>query len=370
LLHTWSLSVEEQFYVFWPAFLWLVARNTGRRWHPYLFASLGIVSLVLNYVWVTGNFDANYASSLFFLTPFRMFELSMGAMALYAAPIVASRRWLCEIGMAAGLGLIGYTAFAYSDDLVFPYYYALIPCVGAFLVIVSGRSALFGWLLTNRVAVGIGVISYSLYLVHWPALIFYEQYKFGELNRVEYVAGFGLTIALAALMYFAVEKPFRRNAPTRSNRAPQRTFVLSSLGTMAVLGAIGVHVGTSDGWVWRNPNAMMATEIADGKQRRFNLVQAGCQITGLENRTLCKVERPAQILVFGDSHEVEGYNAMAAIYGGDPAVNLISFGAFNGCDVQFKASVPFSTVDGCSARVALLNDARFVGSLTGGFHQH
>jgi len=134
---------------------------------------------------------------------------------------------------------------------------------------------------------------------------------------------------------------------------------------MAVLGAIGVHVGTSDGWVWRNPNAMTATEIADGKQRRFNLVQAGCQITGLENRTLCKVERPAQILVFGDSHEVEGYNAMAAIYGGDPAVNLISFGAFNGCDVQFKASVPFSTVDGCSARVALLNDARFVGSLKG-----
>jgi peptidoglycan/LPS O-acetylase OafA/YrhL len=371
LLHTWSLGVEEQFYLFWPAFLWLVTRSTKRSWHPYVLASVGLGSLLLNQIWVGGKFDVAYVSSIFFLTPFRMFELCMGAMALYAAPVFVSRRWLYELGMAAGLILIGYSVFAYSDRLVFPYYYALVPCVGAFLVILSGHSRFFGRVLTNPVAVGIGLISYSMYLVHWPTLIFYEHYKFHkhynfeQLRGAEDIGVFVLTILLAMLMYFFVEKPFRRNAPTRSSFAPQRVFVLSSLGTMAAIGLIGFQIATSAGWVWRNPRALTATEIADGKQRRFNLSLAGCNITVLNDSTVCRMERPVQILVFGDSHEPDGYNAFSALYGKDPAVNLISFGAFNGCDLQFGASGPFSTVEGCRARLAQLTDVAFVSSLKG-----
>lgn len=365
LLHTWSLSVEDQFYLFWPVFLYLLARVTARRWHPYALASLGIASLALNYVWVMEKFDPEYASTIFFLPPFRVFELCIGAMALTAAPFFASRRWLNEPGMAIGLVLIGCSTLLYSDALVFPYYHALLPCIGAFLVIVSGQSRLFSWILTNPAAVGIGLISYSMYLLHWPALIFYEHYKFGRLNRREYLAGFLLTTLLATLMYFYVEKPFRRSAPAPVHSPLQRTFVLSTLGIMALVALIGLQINASDGWVWRSPGALTATEIADGKQRRFNLVHAGCKITNLADAAFCKLDRPIQILVFGDSHEVDGYNAFSAIYRGDPAINLISFGAFNGCEVQFGATGPFSNVDHCRGRVALLNDATFVSSLKG-----
>jgi peptidoglycan/LPS O-acetylase OafA/YrhL len=365
LLHTWSLSVEDQFYLFWPALLWLVTRSTQRRWHPHVLGALGIASLALNYLWVLGRFDPGYASSIFFLTPFRMFELCIGAMALYAAPAVASRRWLAESGMVVGLALIGYSVFAYSDRLLFPYYYALVPCAGAFLVIVSGPSRVFGWILTNRVAVGIGLISYSMYLIHWPALVFYEHYRFHELAAREYIVVFALTTVLALAMYSLVEKPFRRNAPTRVNPAPQRTFVLASLATMAAVGLLGVEIGTSAGWVWRNPSALTATAVAEGKRRRFALFTGACNVMTLSDSQTCKLDRPVQILVFGDSHEPDGLNMFAAMYGSDPQVNLITFGAFNGCELQFDPSGPFSTEDSCRGRLAVLNNPKFVSALTG-----
>ena len=116
------------------------------------------------HVWVAGHFDPKFRSTIFFLTPFRMFELCLGAMALQADIRPLRARYLYDAAMALGLALIGYAAVTFTDALIFPYYWALIPCAGTFLVIVSGRALVVGALLTNRVAVGIGLISYSLYL--------------------------------------------------------------------------------------------------------------------------------------------------------------------------------------------------------------
>ena len=364
LLHTWSLAVEEQFYLFWPAFLWFVARRTARRWHPYLIAALGIVSLLLNYIWVVCNFDPKYRSTIFYLTPFRIFELAMGGMAIYTASVFWSRRWVQEIGMAAGLTMIGYATVNFSDDLVFPDYYALVPCFGAFLVIVSGQSRLLGRILTNSIAVGIGLISYSMYLAHWPALVFYEHYKSGDLARRESVGLFALTVVAAALIYRFVETPFRRRAPSLVDPPSQRRFVVSCLTTAALLAIIGVQIGASNGWAWRDPKALTATAVAEGKQRRFDLFLPGCLMGNLAGAS-CRLDRPSQLLFLGDSHEPDGYNSFAEIYHDSPDVNLVAFGSFNDCNVQFDASGPFSSAGVCSARVATLRDPKFVSSLTG-----
>ena len=363
LLHTWSLGVEEQFYLFWPAFLWFVASRTDRRRHPYLIAAVGVVSLLLNGIWVRGNFDLNFRSTIFFLTPFRMFELALGGMAMFTASIARSRRWPQEIAMAAGLALIGYATVTYRDDLVFPYYLALVPCFGAFLVIVSGESRLAGRILTNRIAVGIGLISYSMYLVHWPALVFYEHYRFDDPGRRGYVGLFVLTVVTAALMHRFVETPFRRQAPSAVHAFPQRRFVVSCLSTALLIAMIGGQIGASSGWVWRDPRALTATAVAEGKKRRFDLFNAGCIMWNMASPS-CRFDRPSQILFLGDSHEPDGYNAFAEIYGDSPTVNLVAFGSFNDCNVQFDASGPFSKVGVCSARVAILRDPKFVSSLT------
>ncbi|RLA49202.1 MAG: hypothetical protein DRQ97_01665 [Gammaproteobacteria bacterium] len=367
LLHTWSLSVEEQFYLIWPALLWFFAQRSGSGSQFYVLAIVGVGSFGLNYLWVSGHFDAQYASTIFYLTPFRIFELVIGAMAIFAAPLFPGRRWLHEVGMLIGLVLIAYSVTAYSDDIIFPYYYALIPCLGAFAVILSRESRSFGWLVSNPLAVGIGLISYSMYLIHWPALVFYEYYKFEALGQFEYAALFLLTTLLSVLMYFFVEKPLRRAAPTRSNPSPQRAFVLCSGAAMIVIALMGAHVHVSQGRTWGNANALSAMRVTEGKNRRFELVKSGCNLTRLDQPRYCKMDRPYQILVIGNSHEPDGYNIFARIYGRDPAVNLISFGTFNLCDIEMTAAGPVSVKKDkrCIERVALLNDQSFVSQLDG-----
>jgi len=213
LLHTWSLSVEEQFYLFWPAILWFFARGSSPRRQFTILAILGSVSFALNYLWVNGQFDLEFRATIFYLTPFRIFELVIGGMAIFLPRIIPPGQWLHELLMTTGLTLIAYAVFSYSDLMVFPYLAALAPCLGALLVIVSPGSRIVGALLTNRLAVGIGLISYSLYLIHWPMLVFYEYYTLIPLTQSEYVALFVLSCVLAVLMYFFVEKPFRKNAP-------------------------------------------------------------------------------------------------------------------------------------------------------------
>ncbi len=367
LLHTWSLSVEEQFYLFWPALLWFITLKSNRQLLPLIFIMLGIASLAINYIWVLGNFDVDFSSTIFYLTPFRVFEFTIGALAIFAAPLIASKRLFQELGMSAGLLLIGYSTFAFSDKLIFPYYYALVPCLGAFFVIISKESRFIGQVLTNPVSVGIGLISYSLYLVHWPVLIFYEYYSFEPITGIEKITLLAVVASLATLMYFFVEKPFRKNAPTRTNPAPQKSFVLASLSVMAVSGLIGIQIGASSGWSWRQPNALTATTVNEGKKRRFEFTSKGCNLTRLDDPTYCDVNKSQQILVIGNSHEPDGYNAFTTVYKNNPAVNLISFGTFNRCDVQFNDSGPFSKINDrdCAQRVALLNDEVFISSLDG-----
>ena len=367
LLHTWSLSVEEQFYLFWPALLWIFARNATPRRQFMVLAILGATSFALNYYWVSGKFDADYASTIFYLTPFRIFELVIGGLAVFSSRILPNTQWLHELTMAAGLSLIAYAVFGYSDDIVFPYLLALPPCIGALLVIVSRESRIISWLLTNRPAVGVGLISYSLYLIHWPVLVFYQYYKFEPLDTLEVGSLFALSLVLSILMYFFVEKPFRKNSPARHNALPQKVFVFTSISTMLVIGVIGFQIGQSDGRTWMNGNALSINEVAAGKQRRFRKMRSACNMLRLDQPEYCKRDRPYQILVIGNSHEPDGYNIFTQVYGNNPAVNLIAFGTLNACELEFVQGLPVSRVKAkkCDQRVALLNDKDFVASLVG-----
>ena len=367
LLHTWSLSVEEQFYLVWPALLWLASRWSPKASHIYLLGVVGLMSFSLNFIWVWGNFDADYSSSIFFLTPFRIFELVMGAMVIFIAPHFPANRWLHELGMLLGLVLISCAIIYISDDTVFPYANALLPCSGALLVILCRRAKTIGWILNNRASVGIGIISYSMYLVHWPLLVFYGYYRFEPLTRWEFSALFAATILLSILMYFCVEKPLRKNSPTAQNHTSQKPFVLTTITAMLAISLVGMYYYFSEGSTRFNTGALPAEKIARGKQDRFQLIRAGCNLTRLEDPNYCAVTRPHQILVIGNSHEPDGYNAFSQIYGGNENVNLISFGTLNKCDVRFSAGLPYSEVSDrdCKKRVALLSDPRFVSTLDG-----
>jgi peptidoglycan/LPS O-acetylase OafA/YrhL len=243
ILHYWSLGVEEQFYVFWPALVLLVCSRGGS-----VARRIGITALVVSLVslvgcvWLTGV-DAPWA---FFLLPTRAWELGIGAM------LAVSGSWLMRIPSraAAALGWAGLVAVAVSgmilsDETPFPGTAALLPTLGAALVIAAGFGPSFvlapARLLGTAIPRYIGRISYSLYLWHWPLLVIPAAAAGAPLPMRERVALVGVAFVLAAISQRYVEDPIRhgRFVGTRPSRnlaiagALSVTVALTSLGLAA-----------------------------------------------------------------------------------------------------------------------------------------
>ncbi len=205
LLHTWSLSVEEQFYLVWPISLLYLSRLKNSKGTIIFLIISGVVSLVFSQRWLAVNPAAS-----FFLTPFRIFEFSIGALLVWMVESKPKNKILLESFLVVGLSLIVYSFVNFSQQTAFPGIHALVPCLGAALVIYSGENTYSGWVLRNPLSVWIGLISYSLYLIHWPLLIFYKYWKYKEVVLSEKLTLFVLSFMLAYLSYRYIEQPFRK----------------------------------------------------------------------------------------------------------------------------------------------------------------
>jgi peptidoglycan/LPS O-acetylase OafA/YrhL len=205
LLHTWSLAVEEQFYIAFPIALLLCARYMPRRL-PWAIGAAALGSFILSLVAQRHWPDAN------FYLPFpRAWELLVGALlALNVAPVLrnpTTRDALAVIGLAA----LGSSVFLYDSATSFPGLSALPPVLGAALVIHAGMHgpSHMKALLGRRELVFIGLISYSLYLWHWPLLVFARMLAMKDLSLAQSFGIISLAFLLAALSWRYVERPFR-----------------------------------------------------------------------------------------------------------------------------------------------------------------
>jgi peptidoglycan/LPS O-acetylase OafA/YrhL len=231
LLHLWSLAIEEQFYILWPLILGLV----WRRKRGLLVATLSIaaISFAYNVVSVVHHPVAAFYSPLA-----RFWELMVGGILAYL--VRQKGEWLAYFRTqraAGGLLLIGVSVFALNREFAFPGYWALLPTVGAFLVISAGfTNWISQYVLGNRLMVGVGLISYPLYLWHWPILVFAKIVKGGLLTPTDRVSAIAASVALAFLTYRFVEYPIRHSS---ARRIPQ-----SLAAAMAAAGALGLLIFT------------------------------------------------------------------------------------------------------------------------------
>ena len=205
LLHTWSLAVEEQFYLVFPLLMLAIARLAARRYVPIL-AVLALMSFAACVV--AARIEPHKA---FYSAPFRAWELLLGALVAVGAPPPLRSGWMRDALALVGLALIAAADLLFNQDTPFPSEYALAPCVGAALILHADCNprSLAGRLLVNPVSTRIGLWSYSLYLVHWPLLVFARAWLDASLSVPVRGLLLAASIGLAALSWRFVEQPFR-----------------------------------------------------------------------------------------------------------------------------------------------------------------
>lgn len=227
LLHTWSLAVEEQFYLLFPLFMLLMWRRFKTS-IPVFLAIVFALSFALSQIASSGHQGFN-----FYLLPTRGWELLIGAFIALQIDRVRLGERLSSLATYLGMGLIFTAVFLLDASVPFPGVYALLPTLGAALVIVGGggkRNSVTK-LLQSPPVVYVGLISYSLYLWHHPILAFL-RYHNPEVESLEILGGLILSFLLASFTYALVEKPFRAPGRRRNKAAiwVPATVVLVSLG--------------------------------------------------------------------------------------------------------------------------------------------
>lgn len=317
LLHTWSLGVEEQFYVIWPFLLLLLSR---KKWlSPFFIILIGFVSLYFAQYLVE-----SHNAAVFFLTPFRIFEFSIGAILAWLENEKFKPSVDKEFLLWLGIALIAISVLGYSEKTLFPGLSALLPCIGAALCIYSGSAKFSGIILRNKIFVGIGLISYSLYLAHWPLIVFYKHYTHNiEISNFASVKLVAISFAVAIFMYFLIERPFRKNSGKNGQ------FLFSCLVLTLLTSYLGASMWATGGWEWRkwaSTGSISQEEVKAGMELRFQTRQRICQIKGWD---VCDQLAVGKInaLVIGDSHAVDALNAFEKIY---PSHNY-SMSTLGGC---------------------------------------
>lgn len=299
LLHTWSLSVEEQFYLLFPAVV-AATRRLSARARLVLFAALAVASLSLAE-------HQSRADSLaaFFLLPARSWELLLGALLavqLGDRPGGTGRRVLDETLSLLGLLLIGVATATFTGDLPYPGRYALVPTLGTALVIAAATPAtLVGRLLAHRAAVAIGLVSYSAYLWHQPLLAMARHVEATPLSGVARLSLVALALALAALSWRCVEAPWRDR-----RRVSRRVVVTAAVVSTLVLAAAGVAGMATDGGTGRFSAADLTLATAESGAGAY--VEA--RFDELQHAAFDPANPARKVVVIGDSFAQDFVNAL------------------------------------------------------------
>ena len=230
LLHTWSLAVEEQYYVLFPIFL-ILAWRFGKNRVFWMIVVMAAISLLLSeWGW------RNKATANFYLAPTRAWELFAGSIAAFIVQKqgVQKNNLLATLGLAA----IIFSIFFYDETTPFPSVYALVPVIGVvLLVLYAEKDTLAAKLLSTKGFVGIGLISYSAYLWHQPLFAFARIRSLENPTTLLMLALSSLSVLLAYISWRYIEKPFRNKAQI----SRQKIFAISLTGILmfATLGVVG-----------------------------------------------------------------------------------------------------------------------------------
>ena len=315
LLHTWSLGVEEQFYLIYPLLLVICHRLVGAN---------GVIALLFSIV-VLGVIASEAVlkidrSAAFYFTPLRFYEFALGGLAatLPRFKALQSSSRISGVATLVGLTLILYGSIRFNGFVALPGITILVPLLGALLILLAGPSPSARILLMNPVMSWLGKISYSLYLTHWPIIVFYRYYFGSSLSITEQFVLFIVILGAGAWLNQSVERKFRlTHGGTATVSGLSSKSVL--LGTFAVATAITVICTlliANKGWSSRMPEgaqALMDIKPRQDTRKRMKFLEENCLPRG---EIFCgeRQSEKINILLLGDSRVLDIYSALKVAY--------------------------------------------------------
>lgn len=319
LLHTWSLSVEEQFYFLFPLTLFFITKYTPRNFREILIG-LCVLSMGLSFYGVSA-----FPTATFYLLPTRAWEMLLGALIVFIPSeehLKRNIRWLTHTIAPI---LLAASIFQYQNNTPFPGLAALVPCLGAALLIWQGKSSpsVSHKFLMLKPLVFLGKISYSMYLWHWPIIVFYKYTYGSDLLPLDITIIFLSTILISFLSWKYVETPFRASGgvipiPTAS------VVKLWAIFTFALI-AIGLSGHLNNGY----RDYYIGNRLTQDEAAAYHLVQIStdydlykhmidnqdCIFWSREiNQTFsdrfekCSKKYGPAIIILGDSHAMNLFN--------------------------------------------------------------
>ena len=291
LLHTWSLSVEEQFYIVWPLFIYLFVKYLDKR----LFYAVVLLSITVS-IWVgLQDKDFSYYSSIT-----RAYELMLGAaIPLLSLKKISINKHIMNLSMVTMILCF----FMINKSMMIPGYVSIIVTVATVILIIGGQSRSITLnILQSKLFVSLGLISYALYMIHWPVLAF-MRYVYIEPNVIHYTVAVISIFLLAILSKKYIEQPF-----IKSNSTFSQSLVRYVLLPSSVIVAFCSYVTITNGDInrFKASEAKIIKQISPPsknipscKRAKHNILdQAECWLTSKTS-----FEQPAKrILLWGDSH--------------------------------------------------------------------
>ena len=294
-LHTWSLSVEEQFYIFFPLLILFIYKFFTKRLFD-IFIILLLISLITAHI--TSN---NSPSMSFYFLHTRMWELLAGSVLAYLEIKYNKRKnfdnkFVDQILPLIGLALITYSIIFYNDKILHPSFHTLYPIIGTCLIIWFARKdEIITKILSSKLFVSIGLISYSLYLWHYPVFAFF-RYSLASGSMMKKILIMLFIILASVITYFFIEKPFRNKKKISLN-----FLIIFLLSIVVTLFTINIFIIKKNGFDKRYVFENIDLDNGFYRKERANFNKTVNDVKLLKNKK-------KNILIIGNSHGEDFFN--------------------------------------------------------------